>query len=86
MFIPIIEANNKKILLQNFLIIADNSTEKESKCVCTARNGVVIEFVNEDADEIAEQIEQLLLMSDKMQLPIVGIDNRVFMLFNLLLV
>lgn len=86
MFIPIIEADNKKLVLQNFLFVTDVSTEKKSKAIATARGGVVIEFNNEDAEEIAEQLEQLLEMSDKMQLPIVGIGNQVFMLFNFLMV
>lgn len=86
MFVPILEINNKSLVLQNFLMLSDESSDKSSKVKATAKNGVMLEFVDEDADEMLEQIENLLSLSDAMQLPIVGVNNQLLILFNFLLV
>jgi len=82
MIVPIVEFNNKKLMLTNCLIIRD----LPNKAVVVGRNGFQLEFVADDAELLFEEMQKVLDLSDRMQLPIVGVGNVILILTNFPLV
>ncbi len=85
-FAPILTFNNKHFLLSNYCLLTDDSTTTESKVTATTRGGSETEFTGDDADFLLEKIETLLTETDAVDLPIVGVGNRILILFNFALV
>lgn len=79
---PILEFNGRVLMLSNVAKIHDDSAENLPLATITTKAGGEIQFSDDDAEALFEELETLLQRTDPLRFPIVGLEKTVLILPN----